>query len=252
MKKRSLLTSVAASTVLAGVLMLSGCGGSSTGKAKDNVNKVNISEGTSSEFTAAVSQDIEFPVIGKDSNGITVETASIKISHASDLSECTTSSRCRVVAVQKCPTELSQTQLDEANTLAPSVPDIDDKIVLYAGTIDISEVNGKLTNCGMEVTVKLPKSAYSSKPFSVDGVEQTFKTSDGHFITAIEKCDVMKIYVKGQGWVTGYITNPGCNADKYVTFTVPGLPAEIFVYALRHFVPGHTTGVTGSTGGSGY
>jgi hypothetical protein len=250
MTKRKLLTSVAASTVLAGVLMLSGCGGSS--KVAENVNFVEIADGnaTIQIGDGGLTANVEIPVVGKDQNGIAVETSEIKIdkSAAQLTTECTTASPCTVVATQNsmCSSTPSQADLDEANTLRPLVPGSAGKMVVYSGSLNITETNGKLTGCPMTVTIKLP--TCSLMPAEIDGRRKM----------GLGDCDTMKIYVTdvngGTGyWVTAYIdSNTGCSVahkDQYVTFTITGVPKHIVIFGLT--AP-RTTGVTGGTGGEGY
>jgi len=249
MKKRSLLTSVAASTVLAGVLMLSGCGGSST--AADNINKVDSSKGIA-EINFRLTEDLKIPVQGKDSAGATVKTAEIRISKDAPevAAECTAADPCKVVCVQKsmCADELTQEEKNRANELRPLVPDSDGLMVLYAGDLTIEEASGKLTETGMAVTVKLPMCALAPTELANGSRKKGPRT-----------CDTMKIYLTdadGSRWIEASAfssSSTGCSVDHkdyFVTFNVNGMPTSISVFVLTDDFT--VTGVSGGTGGEGY
>ncbi len=256
MTKRRVLTSVVASTVLAGVLALSGCGGSSNG---NNINTVDQAKGTAT-INAALTDDITIPVQGRDSTGKSVVTAEVKLSKdaAGIATDCTTTSPCSVQVVQSsvCANTVSTDNVTRANDLRADVLDADGKIILFAGDITITEASGKLTSTGMEVTVKLPTCALS--PVVIPGQYGTHE-SDGKHKVGVASCDTMKIYVEtpnGAGaWVDGYISsNTGCGvsgSDQYVTFSITGVPKNIFIFALRTPPAGYT-GSTGATGAGGY
>ncbi len=257
MKKRSLLTSVVASTVLAGVMMMSGCGGSNastvdpkTGYVIDFVAESKVKQ------TIKSGSAVEFPVTGKTADGANVETATIKI--IKGLDGCSEATPCSVEAVQKGVTILDAATKQKASALSASVPNvtkIPNADVLFAGSLDIKDSNSQVTlgeqdpvgniaaDCIMEVTVKLP-----AKALGLDGKARN-----------VWDCDIMQIHVTtptGGYWVQGSLIvkeSQGCGVkDKYVTFKVTGgLPAHILIFALTNSDDRQSDAVTGSTGATG-
>ncbi len=102
-------------------------------------------------------------VVLKDGDGqqiLKVDFTNAKDSTNPDQSACPENDPCEIQVVQTsaCDTNLnlSDCALNAAKAKAPEYNSLE-KMVVFGGTIEVSEVNSKIDSCGMSVVINIPK-----------------------------------------------------------------------------------------------
>jgi hypothetical protein len=196
---------------------------------------------------------VKIDITGTDDEGKTVITASLSIPKGQELRDangqtaCTSDNPCRISAEQKCANKVDACSEAEWKRLyAAGVPGIPaDHVVLYSGTIDISEEDGVLTNVGMTVTIEVPETALY--PESTRATKMHGIGCSKMYIWVTDSCDS----TTGM-WVEAQIVKSCINGWKTISITLDQLPAHIVMFVTLHKdSPNLWDCCSGSSGGSG-
>jgi hypothetical protein len=250
MKKRSFLATVTTSTVLAGILMLSGCGGSSESSKLPTLGK----DDNKAEGTAAVIADnngnvnIEVPVVSQKGNKVAVATFR-KVSKNGN--ECCTQSsdNCsvKVKQISACGIDASDSAfidakdhvLDLINQVG-SRYDANTDMVVFGGILTVSGVGFNQATMSLSINMIECGSA-----FGKDGnpIQAGF-SNEGHIV------DVYVEDANGNGkWINNIRIQNGKILIPASQLTDIDLPATFTFYSIKDANKNNTTGITGGTGG---
>ncbi|NPA59889.1 MAG: hypothetical protein GXO30_05430 [Epsilonproteobacteria bacterium] len=217
--------------LLVTAMIVIGCNSSSTEEIKMVLESLGSEQNITTDANG-LTKEVKIDVLGTvNIDGTKAKTASLTIPEGQKLRDangqdaCTEDNPCSITAEQKCAKEVSDCSKTEWRNLVSSVPDVGaDQVVLYAGTLDITEGSGVLTNCGMQVTIEVPYCGY------IEGGPRE------NNLYGIPNCATMKVWVTDAcgndgKWVTATVsTNCGADQRRTITITVDSLPAHIVMF----------------------
>jgi Cu/Ag efflux protein CusF len=255
--------SVVASAVLTGVLMLSGCGGSSSsgdggGVSSENalpsLGKDDNTARGSAKIVADASGNTNVTIsLISDSGKKQVSTATItRVADANGNAVCTNASdNCEVKAFQ-----LSACGIDSSNAafIAAKVNvvelitgsdrwDANTDMVVFGGTMDFTAKG--FNKCTMALAINMIP---CGSAFKTDGTAvQAGFSNENHIVDVfVEEADGTTKWVRDVKVKDGKILIPAGELSNV------DLPAKFTFYSIKDSNKDNTTGVTGGTGGSGY
>jgi hypothetical protein len=256
MKKRSLLTSVVASAVLAGVMMMSGCGGSnaSTPKKLPNLGKDDPTASANEKIVADSNGNLNTTVdLISDNKKVQVAQVTFTKVLKNGQAACTQASdNCEVEAKQisACGIDASSDAFKEAKSHvldlineAGDRYDADKSMIVFGGTLGLS-CNG-FDDADMAVAINMIE---CGSAFKRDGtaVQSGFSNEN----------QPVDVYVEEEGkdgrWLQAKIKDGKILLTKEQLDTIT-LPVKFTFYIIypREAKDG-TTGITGGTGAGGY
>jgi hypothetical protein len=257
MKKRSILTSVVASSMLVSVLMISGCGGSSAGGVKTlpGLDSSDKNAGGSAKIIADSNGDLntKIPLISTKQKEQVAEVTIKKVTKDDGTAACTQSTdNCKVTVKQitACGIDASDEAFTKAKAhvldlqnVAGDRYDANKDMVVFGGIMTIS-CSG-FDNATVALSINMISCGAA---FTKDGtpVNAGF-SNEGHIVDVyVEDADGNDKWINNIKIKDGKILIPSDKLDCIK------LPATFTFYSIKDSTKDNTTGITGSTGAGGY
>ncbi len=274
---RKIVLSSVVATAVAGVLMLSGCGGSSSSsdeiakKPEVDTSKVLKDKQSASSKITGNNIAVVLKTDGSDKNKASL--GSTKVTMSVDKSECTTSDPCSVSITRKCfPNELNYNDgiakaYEIADAAANDIDLDDNKLALrYAGFVKV-DGDSRIDSCSLdfEIGLKCAVNKAGTKYYLMDNDPATndyrvttaavavkYTDGDGQVKVAWYKAEVE--YKAGKR-ILKHLVNAADNTEGIKN---AHLPAEVYVYVKQNSkqrsadeIEAGGTGASGGTGGIG-
>ncbi len=269
MKKNVILSTVAA-TVVTGVLMMSGCGGSNNSSISDITNN-DKNGGTIVGKTKVTNQGAsEKKYYSEDNKTVLGSMKYTSSTTTAGKNPCTTADPCTVVFKRDCYKKTSGintvTGYDNKLVRDAAFAEINKafevggipftapagKTIRFSGALEISEKDGRIDKCtGMKIEFKAPPCATDSNG---DWHYINNQAENGEIVDTAELLVLVTPLVSGVAdeansyWLKVPITDPKSFDLRKAVLNLTGetaLPARLFVYAIQN---SDTTGTTGTTG----
>jgi hypothetical protein len=262
MKKRSILTSVAASSMIAGVLLLSGCGGSSAEIAKTlpNLGKDDSTAVGTAKIIADANGNlnVKVPLISENKKVQVAEVTFNKVLKNGAVACTQLADNCGVKAKQisACGIDAGDTAFTNAKSHIGDLVagagdryDANKDMVVFGGVLGVTAEG--FDQATMALTINMIE---CGSAFKTDGTPvQAGFSNEGHIVDVYVENGALTTKSEESGtWIRNVRIKDGKICLTPEQLGSLNLPATFTFYSIKTSNKEGTTGITGSTGAGGY